>query len=265
MAGSWGGSDASLLGGRTSWGPPAARIRVPPAGRGVPPSPRRLSFCDNSHSDRCEVTDTPRGFDRRDAGPLPTHAQAATVCRLRTHVRSDAPAAFKPRALERRELFPSFGWELPLRGATCRRPSCPGGRPPPLGCTEARAPAWPPGFASAPVAFANPQSRCRGGRPGTRRRGFLRGGFTVSALRSGAPPVPSRFFVCGAREPSSFTLLHVAVRLLIVAFTEQKFLISIKANLSISSSVDYNFAVRSKKPLPNPRSQSFSPVFIWNV
>ena len=42
---------------------------------------------------------------------------------------------------------------------------------------------------------------------------------------------------------------------------EKKILIWMKSNLSFYSGMNYTLGIKSKKPLPNPKSQRLSPVF----
>lgn len=206
-------------------------VRVPPAGRGVPPSP---------HVSRCVGSAPPTGARVR-LGPSSRTRGRRRLLSART-VGPGAPAAFTSAS------------------------------------SAARA---PPSWGRHPASGV---SRALRGRPshGAPRVRFcpllllqIRGIVTETDVRDLATRVPfeavpglSRGLQFSRHLGRSFARCRRAVRfhafarscpsgLLTVAFTEQKFSISIKANLSVSSPTAYNFAVISKKPLPNPRSQSF--------
>lgn len=221
-------------------------VRVPPAGRGVPPSP---------HVSRCVGSAPPTGARVR-LGPSSRTRGRRRLLSART-VAPGAPAAFTSASSAARAppswgRHPASGVSRALRGRPSR-----GGRP---AATPSRGP-------------------CPHGAPRVRFCPLLllqiRGIVTEMDVRDLATRVPfeavpglSRGLRFSRHLGRSFARCRRAVRfhafarscpsgLLTVAFTEQKFSTSIKANLSVSSPTAYNFAVISKKPLPNPRSQSF--------
>lgn len=235
MAGPRGSSGPAISGGHA--GP------RPTSGARGPSLPPCLSLCGIGPSDRCP----------REAGSLLTHTRAAPSA-LCAHCRSGRSG--RVYVSELRRASPS---ELGTAPRVRRQPCA-------------------PRTALRPAATPS-RGPCPHGAPRVRFCPLLllqiRGIVTETDVRDLATRVPfeavpglSRGLRFSRHLGRSFARCRRAVRfhafarsclsgLLTVAFTEQKFSISIKANLSVSSPTAYNFAVVSKKPLPNPRSQSF--------
>lgn len=130
-------------------------VRVPPAGRGVPPSP---------HVSRCVGSAPPTGARVR-LGPSSRTRGRRRLLSART-VGPGAPAAFTSASSAARAppswgRHPASGVSRALRGHAEQGPV------PPRGPTSSVLP---------PVAFANPRNRDRDGRPGSRHQSSLRGG-----------------------------------------------------------------------------------------
>lgn len=172
-------------------------VRIPPAGRGVPPSP---------HVSRCVGSAPPTGARVR-LGPSSRTRGRRRLLSART-VGPGAPAAFKSASSAARAppswgRHPVSGVSRALRG----RPS--GWRPRRAG---ARAPTGPHEFGFAPCCF------CKSAESGPRRTSgisppeFPSRRFPVSAVGSGSHGT-SAGLSRGAGEPSGSTLLPAAVRL----------------------------------------------------